>query len=100
MPQLIPTKLDVSPLPYVQQGKATYPKPKAYLIEGLKRTVDTYDGKFDITLPLVVSANAKPGSLPLKGKIRYQACDNKICFPPTYLPFETTLDISMQDTPK
>ena len=35
--------------------------------------------------------SAKPGPLTVKGTLRYQACDDKVCYRPTNVPLEWTV---------
>lgn len=92
-PQLIATKVDVVGNASFQPDRPIYPKAKPYKIEGLGGSVDTYDGRFEVKVPVAAAASAKPGKSTLEGRIRYQACDDKVCFPPTVAKFAVPVEV-------
>ena len=60
----------------------------------LKQSVKVYSAPFVVKVPLSLDAKiAKPGDLLVRGKISYQACDDRVCFPPQSAPFETRLTV-------
>lgn len=93
-PQLIPTKVDVVASSGFEVSKPTYPKPKPYKIAGLDTMVDTYEGLFQVRIPLKSAASAKVGKYQLEGRVKYQACDDKVCFPPTLAKFQVPVEIA------
>jgi hypothetical protein len=93
-PQLIATTLTLEPAEGVQAGAPAYPPGKAYRLAATGTEVMTYDGKIDIAVPVSAAAGAKAGHYELKGKLRYQACNDKTCF------FPMTLDVAIPVTLK
>lgn len=93
MPQLIATKLDVSAKGGMEPQRPVYPKGKMYKIEGLKTSVATYDGRFEIKVPIRAASNTSAKKLELEAKLRYQACDDKVCFPPTVSRFAIPVEV-------
>jgi hypothetical protein len=47
-----------------------------------KSTVAVYEGKAVIRFNVTVPANYSGGSGEIKGKLRFQACNDDSCFPP------------------
>jgi thioredoxin:protein disulfide reductase len=92
-PQLIPTKVDVRATAEIDVDRPVYPKPKPYRIAGLETMVDTLEGRFEVKVPLKAKATTRPGKYELEGKVRYQACDDKVCFPPTVAKFSVPVEI-------
>jgi DsbC/DsbD-like thiol-disulfide interchange protein len=92
-PNLIATKVDIAAVGQIEVGRASYPKPKPYKVAGLETEVGTYDGLFEVRVPVQATAKIQPGKYSLDGKVRYQACDDKVCFPPTILRFAAPIEV-------
>jgi DsbC/DsbD-like thiol-disulfide interchange protein len=65
-----------------------FPTPEKLLFEPLKETQLVYSKPFRIVQDIT---RVKKGPLTVKGTLRYQACDDKVCFRPTNVPVEWTL---------
>jgi DsbC/DsbD-like thiol-disulfide interchange protein len=65
-----------------------FPTPEKLLFEPLNETQLVYSKPFRIVQDIT---RAKKGPLTIKGTLRYQACDDKVCFRPTNVPVEWTL---------
>lgn len=86
--------LVVSPLTGVRFGKATYPAGVRLSFPGLDAPVPVYQKLFRITLPLTLDRTRKPGAtLTIAGAVNYQACDDRVCFPPASAPVNWTLRV-------
>ncbi len=87
----IPTVLSLKPTAGIKVGKIGYPKGHEEKVEGLDKPLSVFDEKFEITVPLAISAQAKlPATL--KGTLNYQACKGAVCYPPQKLEIEIKLD--------
>jgi hypothetical protein len=91
---LIPTEIQLKPSDGITIGKPIYPKGKPYRLKGSSSDLSTYDGTFDIQVPLKIDKAVTTDSQVLKGKLRYQACDDKVCLRPESIPLELHVDIS------
>jgi DsbC/DsbD-like thiol-disulfide interchange protein len=81
----------------VQVHAAVYPKGEDYVFGELKETVKVYSRAFEVRQQIVVSrdaARAAGASMTIGGSVRYQACDDKVCFPPATAPVTITLPIA------
>jgi hypothetical protein len=79
---LIPTVLQLNAVSGVKVVGEQYPKGSTFrLPQGSGETLDVYQGEFRVSVRLVVPK----GSSTLTGALRYQACDNRACFPPRTL---------------
>ena len=78
----------------ITPGDPVYPPGKPYRLEGNPKDFSTYEDTFEIKVPVRVDAKAKPGEYSLKGKLRYQACDDRVCLPPTTIPVEIRLQVA------
>jgi len=93
LPRLIPTTVELVGDGGIEVGAPMYPKGSIYRQQGSQETISVYSGKIAVKLPLSVKPGAKPGDYVLKGKLKYQACDEKICYFPTTLPLEIPLQV-------
>jgi hypothetical protein len=50
--------------------------------------LSVYSGDFSINAVLKAPANAAAGSYPVKGELRFQACDHSACYPPRSIPVQ------------
>lgn len=59
-----------------------YPKPMMEKFQFSSKPVSVYTGQFKITTKFRITTAALPGQNLIAGKLRYQACNNKMCLPP------------------
>ena len=50
--------------------------------------LSVYSGDFTINAVLKAPAKAAAGSYPVKGELRFQACDHSACYPPRSIPVQ------------
>ncbi|HET6851106.1 MAG TPA: protein-disulfide reductase DsbD domain-containing protein [Pyrinomonadaceae bacterium] len=79
---LVPTKLDVETPSGMKVGPVSYPRALVRKLKFSKRDVAVYEGKAMIRFNVTVPANYSGGSGDIKGKLRFQACNDDACFPP------------------
>ena len=79
---LVPTKLDVETPSGMQVGPVSYPRPVMRKLKFSKGNVAVYEGRATLRFNVTVPANYSGGSGEIKGKLRFQACDDESCFPP------------------
>lgn len=79
---LIPLKLTWTATGALESGEIAYPKANLEKYEFEEKPLSVYTGNFDITAHFKVAANATAGPGAAAGKLRYQACSNKACYPP------------------
>ena len=79
---LVPTKLDVETPSGMQVGPITYPRAMMRNLKFSKRAVAVYEGRTILRFNVTVPANYSAGSGEIKGKLRFQACNDESCFPP------------------
>jgi DsbC/DsbD-like thiol-disulfide interchange protein len=77
---LIPLKITWTSLGALEGGQVTFPKPEKITVGDQQLSVFT--GKIDLMVNFKVSAKAPAGPGVASGKLGYQACNNKACFPP------------------
>jgi len=77
---LIPLKVTWTSLGALEGGQVTYPA--AEKISVGDQSLSVFTGKFDLGVSFKVSAKAPAGPGIASGKLGFQACNNKMCFPP------------------
>ena len=81
----IPVTIKLTPGAEVKAGKLAYPKSEMAMIAGEK--VAVFQKAFRLTQEITVDKAAKAGStVVVPGTVNYQACDDKVCFPPESAP--------------
>jgi len=88
-PLLIPTVLKLDATAPVKLGDVKYPagQDMSFAFSGDEK-LNVYSGDFVIDAFVAVPANAAAGNYPVKGTLRFQACDHSACYPPRNLPVE------------
>ena len=79
---LVATKLDVETPSGMQVGPISYPRPVMRNLKFSKGTVAVFEGRAMLRFNVTVPANYSGGSGEIKGKLRFQACNDESCFPP------------------
>ncbi len=88
---LIPLKLTwTGP---VQATGIVYPNPEQLKSSFSEKPLSVYTGKFDIVTKFQVPATAPDGPNVAKGKLRYQACNDRECLQPKTVEVSLSLDI-------
>ena len=89
---LIPLRLTWTPGPF-ESPQVAYPKPQMEKFNFSDKPLSVYTGDFVITTKFKVAANANPGTTFLSGKLRYQACNDRMCLPPKTVDVSLPVDI-------
>ena len=79
---LIPLKLTWTSTGALEGGAVTYPKPAMEKFEFSEKPISVYMGNFDLSASFKIAANAPAGPGSAAGKLKYQACSDRACFPP------------------
>lgn len=79
---LIATKLEVETPSGMTVGPVSYPRALMRKLKFSKGMVAVYEGKSIVRFNVTVPANYSGGSGEVKGKLRFQACNDEACFPP------------------
>jgi suppressor for copper-sensitivity B len=86
-PTLIPLVVTMEPTPGVTVGEIQYP-PGQEIDDPVLGHENVYTNQIHIRVPVTLSG----ATTTIRGKVRYQACDSRACYPPVKLAFsvETT----------
>jgi len=83
---LIPLKLTWTSTGALEGGTVTFPKPQLEKYDFEEKPLSVFTGNFDLTARFKVKPDAAAGPGAAVGKLRYQACSNKACYPPKDAP--------------
>lgn len=100
----IPVEWSMKETPAMVVRAAAYPASKRMRLKPIKQTVPVYQGTFRVVRDVTIARDAavKPlldgeGKLTIEGGLKYQACDDKLCYPPETLPMRWTLQVENHD---
>lgn len=85
---LIPTELKMETSPQVTIQNITYPPGQAIKFDFDDAKLSVYQGTLVVKADLKIARTTSPGDYALKGKLAYQACNDRACFSPTSVPVE------------
>jgi hypothetical protein len=89
---LIPLRLTWNAAP-LADAQVVYPQPQTERYEFSSKPLSVFSGDFEILSRFKVPANAPSGPAVLIGKLRYQACDSKMCLPPKSVEVRLPVDV-------
>jgi hypothetical protein len=81
-PALIPTALTLKPPAGVTVKEIVYPPSTDLTQQGASEPLAVFSGEFTIKVGLQLAADVSPGDLAIPAQMRYQACDDAVCYPP------------------
>jgi len=61
--------------------------------------LDVFQHEFTVGVRIAVGADVPPGPTPVRGFLRYQACDDRLCYPPATVRATWTLPVVSADQP-
>ncbi|MDQ3666366.1 MAG: protein-disulfide reductase DsbD N-terminal domain-containing protein [Acidobacteriota bacterium] len=79
---LIPTSLKIEAPKGIRVGPVSYPRPVLRSFKFSKNRVLVYEGRATTHFKLTVPKSYNSGSAEVKVRLRYQSCDDEVCFPP------------------
>jgi thiol:disulfide interchange protein DsbD len=89
---LIPLKLTWAAGP-LQAAEVVYPKPQMEKYSFSPDPISVFSGECDILTKFKVSSTAPSGPTAITGKLRYQACTDRMCLPPKNVDVALQVDI-------
>jgi hypothetical protein len=92
----IPIEWRMANSPAVTAQAAEYPKSKLLRLEAIDETVPVYDGRFRLIRDVTIG-KIPPGPLVIEGSLKYQACDDQVCYVPQTVALKWTLQVEPHD---
>ena len=87
----IPLKVTWTSLGALEGAQVTFPKSEKITVG--EQSLNVFTGKVDLTASFKVSAKAPAGPGVAAGKLSFQACNNKMCFPPKTVEFNVPYQV-------
>jgi len=63
-------------------AEVVYPKPELHKVEFSAAPLPVFSGRFELLTRFKIPASTPPGLVNVPGKLRYQACNDRMCLPP------------------
>lgn len=79
---LIPTQVQIEAPKGIQVGPIVYPRPLLRSLKFSKNKVSVFEGRTTIRLSVTVPRSFTGNSAELKARLKYQSCNDDLCFPP------------------
>jgi thiol:disulfide interchange protein DsbD len=81
-PYLKATELDITDTDEITLNSVFYPKPLVKTFAFAEKPLHVYEGETPLTVTLEAAKTAMKGQQSLPAKLRIQACDDQVCYPP------------------
>ena len=79
---LIATQLQIEAPEGVKVSPVIYPRPALRKLKFSKNNVSVYEGRTTIRFNVTIPGSFGSDSVELKARLRYQSCNDEVCFPP------------------
>ena len=93
-PYLKATALEISPAEGVSVAFVTYPKALNKKLAFAEKPLAIYEGETDLKAMLKTDKDAKKGERSMPARLRIQACDDQVCYPPGTLELAIPVNIN------
>jgi thioredoxin:protein disulfide reductase len=93
-PAFIPTVLTVDAPAGVRVAEIVFPPATDLKQVGQSQPLAVFEHEFAIGVRFELSADVARGPLDIPGRLRYQACDDRLCYPPATADFRWTVPVS------
>jgi thioredoxin:protein disulfide reductase len=92
-PKLIPLVLSVNAPAGITVQEIVYPQPTDLKQANADQPLSVYERQFAIGVVLQVASGTPGGDVTVPGRLRYQACDEKVCYLPVTIPVAWTIPV-------
>lgn len=91
---LIPTTLELEPNPNADFGQIAFPEAPVKKLPVLDEPMAVLEGIVRISVEIIPAPELRGKELTVKGRVRYQACDDYKCFRPAVQSFSLTVPVA------
>jgi thiol:disulfide interchange protein DsbD len=95
-PAFIPTVLTVDAPAGVRMTEIVFPPATDLKQVGQSQPLAVFEHEFAIGVQFEIAADVAPGALEVPGRLRYQACDDRLCYAPATAEFRWTVPVSTE----
>jgi DsbC/DsbD-like thiol-disulfide interchange protein len=92
-PSLIAAALALSPPDGVTVNEIVFPPASDLKVAGLPELLAVFEEEFIVGIQVDVAAGKSPGDVAIPAQLRYQACNETMCFGPKTVPVEWTFRV-------
>lgn len=92
-PYLKATELEISPAEAISVGSVSYPKAVDKKFPFAEKPLAVYEGTTELKALLKATTSASPGQRSIFARLRIQACDDQVCYPPGTLELAIPVSI-------
>jgi hypothetical protein len=89
----IPLRLTWNPGP-VEAVSVVFPKPQMEKLAFSEKPVSIFTGNFEVLTKFKPAAGAALGQNVVTGKLRYQACNDRMCLPPRTVELSLPVEVT------
>ncbi len=93
-PSLIPTVLTIDAPAGITIDEVVYPPAKDFKQEGQEQPLRVFDQAFAIGAQVTIGPDVPEGEIVVPARLRYQACNDVMCFAPSTTEFQWTIRVS------
>jgi cytochrome c biogenesis protein CcdA len=99
-PDLIATTLVFDEPDGVRAVEVVFPKTTDFTLAGQAEALAVFEHEFTIGVQFEVAQATTPGPIDVPARLRYQACDDKLCFAPVTADLRWTLNVVARGAPR
>lgn len=93
----LPVAWNLTPAGAYTEHPVDYPPSRTLHLPAINETVPVYEKKIRLIRDLTIGNDRKPKEIPVNGTFRYQACDDRLCYPPETVPVKWNLTLEPLD---
>ena len=97
-PSLIPIRLTIEPPAGVQVAEVVYPAPTDLKQKGADLPLSVFEREFLIGVRFTIDTGTQAAALTVPARLRYQACDETMCYIPTTAATSWSFDVKPAGT--
>ena len=91
---MIPTTVELKGAGGITAGRPAYPAGKPVKVGFDESPISVYSGEAVVKLTLTAAPGAPNGEHVLKGRVRFQSCNDEVCLAPAGVPFEIAVTVT------
>lgn len=91
---MIPTAVELKGAGGITAGRPAYPAGKPVKVGFDESPISVYSGEAVVKLTLAAAPGAPNGEHVLKGRVRFQSCNDEVCLAPAGVPFEIAVTVT------
>lgn len=96
---LIPIRLTVEKVPGVTVNEIVFPAPTDLVQKGAEKPLSVFEREFSVAVSMKVDEGVAPGEITIPARLRYQACDESVCYIPQTVQTGWTVRVVAAGTP-